>query len=448
MDIFKKAPKKEIISVIKYEGKQDSLVWKHTSEDLNLGSELIVHQSQEAVFFKDGKALDLFGAGRYTLETQNLPFLEKLYQKTLSKESPFHSEVYFVNLATIMAVKWGTDSKVRLFDPISGLHIEIGASGEFNLKVIDSRKLLLKLVGTTNDLDKNQILSGANGYFKAMIMTEVKTHLAQTIKSQNINILEIDEHLQTLSLSLKTKINEELCEYGLTMPEFYVVRVVTPDDDVNFRRMKQQFADRYLKVKDEEIKTDVAKATGERKAVEAEAEAMVNIIEAKGDAEAYRLKAEAEAHEMRIKGYTYSEETSRQVGLEAMQNGIVSENGGSSIVSDMAGLGVAMGAMGGAFGMAKDVVSPVFENTKTPVTLENTWNCTCGTSNISSNFCPDCGTKKNISKAWDCTCGAKNINSAFCPECGSKKAPTTWNCTCGTENIETKFCPNCGNGRV
>ena len=79
-----------------------------------------------------------------SLQTQQLPLLEKVYKLPTDTEGTFHSEVYFVNLATQMGVKWGTDSKVRLFDPASGLHIEIGASGEFNIRVTDSRKLLLK----------------------------------------------------------------------------------------------------------------------------------------------------------------------------------------------------------------------------------------------------------------------------------------------------------------
>lgn len=69
-----------LASIIKYEGDNETLVWKHPIEDFNYGSQLIVHESQEAVFFRDGQALDLFGAGRYTLETQQLPLLEKVYK--------------------------------------------------------------------------------------------------------------------------------------------------------------------------------------------------------------------------------------------------------------------------------------------------------------------------------------------------------------------------------
>ncbi|MCH5286834.1 MAG: SPFH domain-containing protein, partial [Christensenellaceae bacterium] len=168
-----------LASIIKYEGDAGTLVWKHPIEDFNLGSQLIVHESQDAIFFRDGQALDTFGAGRYTLETQQLPLLEKLYKLPTDTEGTFHSEVYYINIVTQMGIKWGTDSKVRLFDPTSGLHVELGASGEFNVRVVNSRKLLLKIVGTTGTLTQEQLMgSGGKGFFRAMVMTQVKSFLA------------------------------------------------------------------------------------------------------------------------------------------------------------------------------------------------------------------------------------------------------------------------------
>ena len=117
-----------LASIIKYEGNNETLVWKHPIEDFNMGSQLIVHESQEAIFFKDGQALDLFGPGRYTLETQQLPILEKFYKLPTDTEGTFHSEVYYINLVTQMGIKWGTDSKVRLFEPASGMHIELSST--------------------------------------------------------------------------------------------------------------------------------------------------------------------------------------------------------------------------------------------------------------------------------------------------------------------------------
>ena len=94
-----------IADVIKYEGDNSTFVWKHPCEDFNLGSQLIVHESQEAVFMLNGQALDLFGPGRYTLETQNIPLIGKALKSATGGISPFHCEVYFINKTVQMALK-------------------------------------------------------------------------------------------------------------------------------------------------------------------------------------------------------------------------------------------------------------------------------------------------------------------------------------------------------
>ena len=454
-----------IPAVISYEGDNTTFAWKHPMTDFVTGSQLIVHESQEAIFYRNGEALDSFGPGRYTLETGVLPKMDRLYHLPVQGQ-PFHAEVYFVNLATQMGIKWGTPSKVGLFDPATGLHVELGASGSFNLRVTDARKLLIKLVGTTGSLVQGDLFADGikSGYFRTMIATKVKANLAKIIKTNKISVLELDEHVDSISLSLKDAINPELGEYGLEMPEFYVANIVTPDDDPSFRRMKQQHADMYLKTREEEIKKAEAEAAFERKAVEAQTAARMKVIGAQGDADAeriraqaqadaYRMQAEAEAMEMKMKGYTYQQETSRQVGLEAMRNGGAA-GGISGIAGEAMQLGVGLGAVGSVIGMTKDAIQPVMQSVGTmaqpapAAPAEATgWTCSCGKTNITSKFCPECGSKKpEPPKPWNCSCGQTGITSKFCPNCGSKK-PETWDCSCGQKNISSKFCPECGKKR-
>ena len=491
IDVQKQIAKQKVknqglASVIKYEGGNDTLVWKHPIEDFNLGSQLIVHESQEALFFRDGQALDLFGAGRYTLATQNLPALEKLYQLPTNADEVFHSEVYFINLTTQMGIKWGTDSKVRLFDPASGLHIEIGACGQFNLRVINSRKFVLKVVGTAgsftqeevfgdyqnssedgNTVSKAYSVKSAVSHFKALIISKVKAFLARAIKENGINILEVDERIDEISEYLRVKINEVLEEYGLTMPEFFVTSIMTPDNDPNFVRLRQQFAEKTLRVREEEVRRAEAEAARERKMVEAQTEAQMKIVGAQGEAESLKIKAQAEAEaykaqafaeaeEMRAKGYTYQQETARMVGMEAMQNGITGgASGAGGGIGDVAALGVTLGAMGGVIGMTKEALSPIMgaagdigEGIGNVVAGKNdTWDCACGTKGITGNFCSNCGAKKpDPVETWDCACGNKGITGNFCSNCGAKKPepPKTWDCTCGNKGITGNFCSNCG----
>ena len=103
----------KIYDVIKYEGDNDVFIWKHPCEDFNSLTQLIVHESQEAIFFMNGQALDQFGPGRYTLETQNIPKIGKVFNRMTKDDTPFHCEVYFINKTEQMAIKWVTDNRVE-----------------------------------------------------------------------------------------------------------------------------------------------------------------------------------------------------------------------------------------------------------------------------------------------------------------------------------------------
>lgn len=389
-----------VIDVIKYEGDNRTFIWKHPCEDFNTGSQLIVHESQEAVFFRDGKALESFGAGRHTLETQNMPRLKDHFNAIAGGKSVFHAEVYFINLTTQLGVKWGTDSKIRMFDPISGLHLELGACGTFNIKVIDGRKLLLKVVGTTSGFTQDNVFgttSSATNYFRGMIVAKVKSNLARAIRENDINVLEVDEHTDELADILKNEINNVLDDYGMYVPEFFITNVLTPDDDPNYVRLKEQHAERYLRVQQQRIKEAEAVAATKR----AEAEAQLKLAVAKGDAyaeaEAKKILAGAEAEEIRLKGFAeaevlrakggdYQSETARIVGKAAAEN--ESSGTGGSIASGIVQTGVGLGV---GVSVAKEVAATI----KDTVSASATWDCpACGQKNLSGNFCPNCGRKR------------------------------------------------------
>ena len=432
-----------IIDVIKYEGRNDTFVYKHPTEDFNAGTQLIVHESQEAIFFRDGKALDRFGAGKYTLDTESLPLMKGFFKKVANGPSQFHAEVYFVNLTTIMGVKWGTDSKVRMYDPASGLHLEIGAFGEFNIRVADSGKVLLKLVGTELGLKREDIL-GSSGYstasvsgkFRALVMTKVKSFLPKSIRENNIDILEVDEHLDEISEYIRQELNKVFETYGFILPEFFVTSISTPDDDPNFRRLKMQHAERYLKVQEERIKQAEAEARRGRVVVEAETDAEVKIIGVKAEEEAVRRMAYAEAEKERAQGLAHADalkamggnyqmETNRVVGKAAAEN--ESSGNVSGIASDIVKTGVGLGV---GIGVAKTVVNSVGDVTKDIV------------NPVADNSAPIMG--------WTCpNCGTTGNDGKFCKECGTKKPEESinWVCPdCGTTN-DGKFCKNCGRKR-
>lgn len=423
-------------SIIQYDGGDHILIWKHHIEDFNFGSQLIVHDGQEAIFFRNGRALNTFGPGRHSLVTNQLPLLEKFYKLPAETEAVLQSEVYFINTTTQLGLKWGTDSKVRVFDPGTGLHLELGASGEFSIRITNPRKLLLKVIGAGTQLSREDILGmeTGTGMFRGMVMTHVKNYLAQVIRDEQISILEIDTRLLDLSAALRERINKELDVYGLEMPEFYVSRILLPENDPNFQAVRALCADTYLKVRTQEVLALEAEASKQHKLInalanqkrlliEADTVAQQKIIQAKADAEALRLRSEAEVEDMKRKDYNYQQETARKVGMEAMKNGLAGGDGscGGSGLGDLATLGVGLGAVGSIAGLTKNVIGPAFSSDDDD---DDRWNCACGQANLIGNFCPACGTRRPApgrTSPWNCPCGETGLTGNFCPECGRKR---------------------------
>lgn len=465
----------KIAEVIKYEGDNSTFIWKHPSEDFNLLTQLIVHESQEAIFFMNGQALDTFGPGRYTLETQNIPIIGKALNLVTGGESPFHCEVYFINHTVQMAVKWGTDSKVRYVEPESNLPLEIGACGEMNLQVLDGRKLLLKLVGTMNGIawgeNGTNFTKSLQQCFRPLISTEIKSNLTVAIKANNISLFEIDEHLSELSDTLKEKIVPGFEEYGLTIPQFYLTSVVLPEENPNFRRLRDLYTvslQKRVAQAEAEIKTAQAQAEAEvtaaKRAVELERqttqteiarrEAERKIIAAQAEAEALRQSGFAEAQVMQAKGITEKDYVEAEVqkayaqGLGQMGSHGGSAGGGiaSDMVSMMAGMKLA-GTMLDKFDGIMPGAAPAQPAVKEAAPQMS--KCAkCG-ADIPENakFCLECGEK--VAPAVPegmmiCPeCGKTVQKGKFCLECGHKFITVCPNC--GKEVPEgSKFCLECG----
>ncbi len=326
-----------ITDVIKYEGDNSTFVWKHPKEDFNSLTQLIVHESQEAVFFMNGQALDLFGAGRYTLETQNVPKLGKFLGRLVGDTTPFHCEVYFVNKAEQMSVKWGTDSKVQYIDPQYGFPLSIGASGEMALRVEDSRKLLVKLVGTEEYLGQQKLVS----FFRAFLMTRVKSYIAQVIKANSLNIFELDEHLASFSENIHKLLIPDFSDYGISLERFFVTNIVKPDGDRQYERFKELHFRQYA---------DIA---------EAKLRQQTDIIYAQTEAQKVVIDSQAQATKRAQEGYTYAQERGFDVAEKVAQNEAVGQFTNMGVgLGTMAGVGGAVGGMvGGAVSNAMNAAA-------------------------------------------------------------------------------------------
>lgn len=407
----------KIAEIIKYEGDNSTFIWKHPCEDFNSLTQLIVHESQEAIFFMNGQALDLFGPGRYTLKTQNIPKLGKLLNRTTGGETPFHCEVYFINKTEQMSIKWGTDSKVQYIEPTYGFPISVGASGEMSLRVEDSRKLLLKLVGTENFLDRQKLVS----FFRAFLMTRVKTYIAQVMKVNAINIFELDENLTMFSDSLHRRLIPDFADYGVSLERFFVTNVVKPDGDRQYEKFKDLYFRQYADIAEAKLRQQTA-------VIEAETQAQRTVIE-----------SQAIATKRAQEGYTYQQERGFDVATEVARN---------EAVGQFTNLGVGLGTMAGVGGAVAGTVGGAINGALNQTNIQNKQCAKCGAPlPQNAKFCLECGekvspvTQDNIVICP--SCGKAVVKGRFCSECGYKFISVCPKC--GKEILPgAKFCPECG----
>ncbi len=183
------------------------------SGDFRIGSQLIVRESQAAVFFRDGKALDTFGPGRHTITTANIPLLVDLVGKAFSGRTPFRAEVYFVTTRELTQMKWGTPQPITIEDPILRM-ARITAFGTYAIQVTDPQLFVSKIVGTQNLYRTRDIQS----FFRSIILTKMTDLIGEMGKS----ILQMAAFVEELAAGVRAKAAEEFAARGVTLNSFYV----------------------------------------------------------------------------------------------------------------------------------------------------------------------------------------------------------------------------------
>ena len=227
-----------IVEVVKYNGSPDVFAWKYPSEELGTWTQLIVNESQEAILFKGGKALDVFQSGRHTLETANIPILNKIINLPFGGRSPFTAEVWYINKVNSLDIKWGTASPIQLQDPKYSVFIPVRAFGQFGIRIENSKQFLVKLVGTLSVFDKTNILK----YFRGLYLTKVKDAISSYLVHKQISIMEINAYIEELSTYLQEKMQPVLEEYGIKLVNFYVNDISVPEDDTAVKKLKDALA--------------------------------------------------------------------------------------------------------------------------------------------------------------------------------------------------------------
>ena len=185
--------------------------------DLRFGSQVIVRESQAAVFFRDGRALDVLGPGRHTISTANVPLLTNLLGKLFGDRTPFTAEVYFVSMREFADRKWGTPQPIIVRNTGVGLGIALlQGFGTYSFQVKDPQQFVTQIVGQLGAYRTSDIETR----LRTMLLSRLQDLLGETTSQKNV--LDLIGLTDELGAGVRAKSQDDFLAIGLLLKSFYI----------------------------------------------------------------------------------------------------------------------------------------------------------------------------------------------------------------------------------
>lgn len=355
------------------------------SAEIKMGAQLIVRDNQSSVFFKDGKGLDIFGAGRHTLTTKNLPILTKILSLPWGFKSPFRAEVYFVNMKMFLNQKWGTKDPVAFKDSKLGL-VRLRAFGIYTFKITEPVLFINTVVGTQGVYTSEMI----GNYLRDVVVARINDLFGEKLDT----IFELPQYYDELAVEIKERLVNDFSKYGMELTDFFINSITPPPE--------------------------VQKMIDERSGLEA-----VGNLD-----EFFKFKA------------------AKAMGDAASSSGGGGGAGAAAAGGMGIGVGAGLGMMipgmlarsvstpsGSATGTIEMLQCPKCHNEVTP---DSMFCQNCGTHLVVTNRCQDCGTELPAEAKFCSNCGIEIGAELTCPHCDAKLTHGTKFCTSCGEKLENE----------
>jgi excisionase family DNA binding protein len=188
--------------------------------DFRIGSQVIVRESQTAVFFRDGHALDVFGPGRHTITTANIPLLINFVGKAFNNRTPFTAEVYYVSMREFVDKKWGTPQPILVRNPGMGLGVALlQGFGTYSFQVEDPQQFITQVVGAQGVFRTRDI----ENRLRDVLLSDLTDLVAETAMTKSV--MELMGLVNEMSAAVRAKAQDHFSSLGLTLKSFIIANL-------------------------------------------------------------------------------------------------------------------------------------------------------------------------------------------------------------------------------
>ena len=225
------------IRTVESKSSNDYLIWKYPNREIEVGSQVIVNESEEALLFENGQLIEILDAGRHVIESGNIPGMDGIIRRSIGNNSPIKIDIWFVSKVVSTDYKWGVQLQVK--DNTHQLIVPVGSYGSILLRIEDPASLVLQVVGKKKEMSKDEL----KDFLMPSIERSLKEYIAEKIKQGTLDVFNIETILVEASNKTKDSLEVLFERFGLKVIEFFIQGIEVIGDNPEYKKIKESLAD-------------------------------------------------------------------------------------------------------------------------------------------------------------------------------------------------------------